>query len=79
MPSDRSNEELSKITSFQFFCGIHSLLNLKITRVVVGHQPDGQGPSHHILKRALDGVALGEFRDFSPSFSNLIWSLIPRT
>ena len=52
MPFDRSNKDLSKIMSFHF-CGIHTAKS-ENNRVVVGHQPDGQGLSHHILKPAPD-------------------------
>ena len=39
--------------SFHFFYGIHTAKS-ENNRVVVGHQPDGQGLSHHILKPAPD-------------------------
>ena len=53
MPFDRLNKDFSKIMSFHFFCGIHTAKS-ENNRVVVGHQPDGQGLSHHILKPAPD-------------------------
>ena len=52
MPFDRLNKDFSKIMSFHV-CGMHTAKS-ENNRVVVGHQPDGQGLSHHILKHAPD-------------------------
>ena len=52
MPFDRLNKDFSKIMSF-YVCGMHTAKS-ENNRVVVGHQPDGQGLSHHILKHAPD-------------------------